>query len=433
MHTISNIPQKIFHFFTQTAEVLAKESQFKQRHSKLTPTAFTKALIKSCLSQQFGLEIFRCALKEQNVIISKQALFERFNERTVKFMRSLATEGLKKFKTERLPHLSIFEQFTALNIIDSSTCSLNSALSPLFKGSGGSASGAAIKIQVMFDYLNGQIKDLALTSGCDNDQGFGAFLNSIQKGALYLMDLGYFKLSSFQKIINGEAFFVSRLLTGTSLLTLDGNTINLVKKLQNTSTMFSEQLLMGARTKIPVRLVAQRLPTFIAEQRRRKLKDGHRRRGITPSQELLYLQEWSIYITNTNETQISNEAIHNTYAFRWQIELFFKLSKSLMRVDCIKTTKSYRVNIEIYGKFICMMLLLLLCAPVRYQQNKELSFYKACKILIDKASDFIRALHSLYRLKHFFTTFAEDLSLFAIKDIRKTAPMFPVGAAENDF
>ena len=104
-----------------------------------------------------------------------------------------------------------------------------------------------------------------------------------------------------------------------------------------------------------------------------------------------------------------------------------------MRVNCIKTTKSYRVSIEIYGKFICMMLLLLLCAPVRYQQNKELSFYKACKILIDKASDFIRALHSLYRLKHFFTTFLEDLSLFAIKDIRKTAPMFPIDAAENDF
>lgn len=433
MNTLPNIPQKIFNFFTQIAEKIATDTQFKKRRSKLTPTTFIKALLKNCFSQQFSLEILRCSLKEQNILISKQALFERFNKRTAAFVKALALEGLQHFKIECFPQLNMLKEFTALNIIDSSTISLNSALSQLFKGSGGAASSAAIKIQTMFDYLNGQIKNLALTSGCDNDQGFDSFLNSIEKKALYLMDLGYFKLSSFRKIIDGKAFFVSRLLTGTSLLTPEGQPIDLIETLSNSPDIFSKQLLMGAKAKIPVRLVAKRLPLVIAEVRRRKLKEGYRRRGITPSKELLYLQEWSIYITNTSEAQISNNSLHEVYACRWQIELLFKLSKSLMRIDSIKTSISHRVLIEIYGKFICMIILFLMCSPVRYIQNKELSFYKACKILIEKASDLIRALNSLYRLKQFFKIFCEDVSLFAIKDIKKKPPLSLEVVSEKNF
>lgn len=433
MDTIPNIPQKFFNFFTQTAEELAKESRFKIRSSKLMPTAFTKGLIRTCFSQQFGLESFRCALKQQEVLISKQALFERFNERTATFIKSLALAGLEHFKTERLPQWELLKQFVALNIIDSSSISLNKALSKLFKGSGGAASTAAVKIQTMFDSLNGQIKDLALTSGCDNDQGFDSFFHSIEKGALYLMDLGYFKLDSFKKIMDGGAFFVSRLLTGTALFTRDGNPIDLLKVLPKSPSIFSRQLLIGATAKIPVRLVARRLPAATTKERRRKLKADYQRRGLTPSKKLLRLQEWSIYITNASEAQISNEDIHQLYAHRWQIELIFKLSKSLMQIDSIKTTKSHRVIIEICGKFICMMLLFFLCASVREQENKELSFYKACKLLINRASDFIRALNSVYRLKKFCTTFWEDLSLFAIKDIKKKPPLFTECATEVYF
>lgn len=422
MDKLSNIPQKIFNFFTQMSETLATESEFKRRQSKLTPRAFITALIRSCFSQQFSLELLRSHLKEQNIVISKQALFERFNQRTVEFVKSLALAGLEHFKTERLSQLDLFKSFTAVHIIDSSTISLNKTLSELFKGCGGAGSSAAVKIQVMFDQLNGQVKDIALTAGRENDQGFDKFLDCIQKDSLYLMDLGYFKLKSFKKIIDGGAFFISRLLTGTQLLTMDGKPFELIKILPMSSALFTSKLLMGKQAKIPIRLVAQRLSLPIAEKRRQKLKSDYRRRGISPSKELLNLQDWSIYITNTCEKQLSIENIHHGYACRWQIELFFKLSKSLMQIDTINTTKSYRVYIEIYSKFICMMILFLLCSPMRELQNqKEISFYKACKLLINKATDFVRALNSIYRLKQFVNTFCEDLKLFAVKEIKKTS------------
>lgn len=417
--TISNIPRKIFNFFTLEAERLGKESAYKKRRSKLTPSAFIKALLTTCLSEHFTLELLCSALKEQKIIIRKQSLYERFNERTVEFLKTLASSFLKYVQLEKLAQLNGLEGFTGLNIIDSSSVSLHGSLSNLFKGSGGAASSAALKIQLMFDYLAGQIKELTLTSGCDNDQSFDHYFSSIQEGALYLIDLGYFKLNSFKKIIEGQAFFVSRLLPGTKLFTVEKQPLDLLTTLSASGTSFSQQLLMGARHRIPVRLVAQRLPDELADRRRQKLKEGHRRRGIKPSQELLALQNWSIYITNTSETQLNNQHIHQTYAFRWQIELIFKLSKSLMHVDSINSTKSPRVLVETYGKFISMMLLFLLCAPARYHQGKELSFYKACKLFVTRLPNLARAFTSTYRLKLFIDSFYESLCLFAVKDIKK--------------
>lgn len=431
--TIANIPKKIFNFFTKEAERLAKESRFKIRKSKITPQAFIKALVNACFSQEFTLEIFAFLLMKQKVTIRKQSLFERFNERTATYLSCLISLSLKYFQTEKLSHHSSLEQFSAVHIIDSSSISLHKALSLLFKGSGGAASSAALKIQLMYDYLSGQVKDLALTSGCDNDQGFNNFMDSIQKNALYLMDLGYFKLASFRKIIDGNAFFISRFLTGTSLFNKEGLPIDLLPFLLASGQWGVFDVFLGARAKIPVRFVAQRISEELANRRRQKLKEGHRRRGKMPSEESLALQSWSIYITNTTEAQINYKQLFPIYSLRWQIELIFKLGKSLMQIDSIRTTKPSRVLIEIYGKFLCIIILFLLCAPVRYQDNNQISFYKACKILCTDFTQFIIALASIFRFKKYLNSLYEEFSLFAIKDIKKKTPFPSMLATEHDF
>lgn len=419
LDNIPNIPQKIFNFLYDTSEQLGKETKYKQRHSKLTPSSFIRALISTSCSPFFDLETFCGFLKEQGIKIRKQSLHERFNKHTEAFLKAMSTSFLNHFQTEKLPMLNGLEVFSGLKIIDSSSLSLHSALNNLFKGCGGAASSAALKIQLQFDYLQGQINELTLTSGRDNDQGFDKFFNEIQKGALYLMDLGYFKLGSFKKIIEGDAFFVSRLLTGTKLLTLEEQPLDLLGTLLTSGPLFSQQVLLGAQHKIPVRLVAQRLPKEQADRRRQKLKEDHRRRGRKPSQESLALQDWSLYLTNTRESQIKQEHIHQTYALRWQIELLFKLSKSLMRIHVLNTTKSSRVIVQTYGKFLSLMFFFLLCAPARNQEIKAFSFYKACKILIIKASELAASLVSVYRLKAFIRSFYESIAFFAIKNVKK--------------
>jgi hypothetical protein len=422
---LSNIPKKIITFFTCTANKLAEEHQFKIRKSKLTPSAFIKALIQACLSETFECESIASALGKQKISITKQSIFDRFHERTTNFVKAMAEEALNKFKMERAPQNHLFEQFTAINIIDSTSVPLKKALNSYFKGCGGAASESALKIQTLFDPFNYNIKALELTPGCANDQGFDLFFDRIEKGALYLMDLGYFKLKTLKKIIDGNAFFITRLLTGTQVMTLEGLIINLAEALPKLpGQTVSLSVLIGARAKIPARLIAQCLPKAVVEQRKRTLRAAHKRRGTTPSKESLQLQNWSIYVTNTTDTQLSVEDIPKTYATRWQVELFFKLSKSLMNIDVVNTKKVHRVIIELYAKFLSIILLLTLASPVQCSNGKELSLYKACKSFMNNAIDFVRALQSTYRLNKFIVEFTKDLALHAFKDTKKKPPLF---------
>ncbi|OGV26575.1 MAG: hypothetical protein A3F18_06270 [Legionellales bacterium RIFCSPHIGHO2_12_FULL_37_14] len=91
LDTISNIPRKIFNFFTLESERLGKETGYKKRRSKLIPSAFIKALLTTCLTGHFGLELFCSALKEQGINISKQSLHERFNNSTIEFLKVLSS------------------------------------------------------------------------------------------------------------------------------------------------------------------------------------------------------------------------------------------------------------------------------------------------------------------------------------------------------
>lgn len=428
MDTLSKLPKKITDLLNKKAEQIAKETKFTIRKSKITPSGFILALIGSSFASSSSLDVVCSFLKESGIYVKKQAVHERFNEKTKLFVQELAQHFLKHFCTNKLSNLFSLEIFSHINIIDSSHIKLPALLHKAFKGSGGAAPSAALKVQVMFDYLEGRLKELELTSGCTNDQGFDKYFDNIEKGALYLMDLGYFKFQSLQKIIAGEAFFVSRIKPYVTFFTLDGTKINLIETLSSSGARFSQKLLMGSN-KIPVRLVANRLHKKVARKRQEKVKKEHERRNMKITEETINLQNWSIYITNASEEQISDDALHKVYALRWQIELLFKLSKSLMRVNVINSKHPNRIIIEIYSKFIAIMLLFILCTPVRSLYGDTVSFYKSCKILMNKASYLIEALKSTYKLKKFMSSFFEDILFFAQKDIKnkKTQSIFATG------
>ncbi len=91
LDNISKIPHKIFKFLCQKSEDLGKETRYKQRRSKLTPTAFIKALIATSFLPYFDLGIFCSSLKEQGIGVKKQSVHERFNQRTEAFLKALSS------------------------------------------------------------------------------------------------------------------------------------------------------------------------------------------------------------------------------------------------------------------------------------------------------------------------------------------------------
>ena len=96
---------------------------------------------------------------------------------------------------------------------------------------------------------------------------------------------------------------------------------------------------MGTDRKLPVWLIALKLPANIANQRRRSLKNHHdKRRKVT--KEKLQLAGWDIYICSTNK--IGVEQVRSLYKIRWQIEIVFKAWKSSLNLE---------TNIYMYCKY----------------------------------------------------------------------------------
>jgi hypothetical protein len=391
--TVSNFTETIFNFFEKDVFEQGNESKFVQRDSKLTAVSFFKAIIAVCLSgTNVTLEAICGVLASHSIDISRQGLHSRMNDKAVDFFKELFKIALSKLSHKTSHFSTIACCFSHIYLIDSSTISLPSSLKEIYKGNGGCASDAAIKLQVLFDYVRRQVKALTMTHGRDNDQGFTCYFNEISEKALYLMDLGYFKLDSFKKIIEGNAYFISRYLLGTNLYTSEGKVIHLIQTLQASGSFYSEHVLLGSSARIAVRLVAYRLPDEVLKERTRKLKIDYRRRGLTPGKNKLALLAWNLFITNTTQEQLSDKQIYETYALRWQIELFFKMIKSGMGLDEMNTKKPSRALIELFGKLISVVILLFFCTQAQLQSTQTISLFKACKRFYNRAYEFISSL-----------------------------------------
>ena len=156
---------------------------------------------------------------------------------------------------------------------------------------------------------------MTITESCRNDQSFDEHLNQIKGKALYLQDLGYFKLKTFRSIIEKRAYFISRYLNQTAIFNKHGESIDLLQKLSETQHFFAQEVWLDrGKKKIKVRLIATRLSDEEVEKRIRKLRRQAQKHGRTPKQETLELAKWSIYITNVPKKILSDEQIHLVYS-----------------------------------------------------------------------------------------------------------------------
>jgi hypothetical protein len=414
---LSKIGNTVISFFNTTTTKIGKVVSFVKRKSKLTAKLFAESLVMACLSNpNITLEDMRQLIKQRGVNITKQGLHQRFNSEATELMKNLFEESLQQFKTEKRDVIALLKPFSSVILLDSSGISLPANLKDLYKGFGGAASEAGLKIQMLLDYVNGQIKDIAITGARKNDQSFRGHLNKIEKGALYLQDLGYFNTESLDKIKKADAYFVSRYLSQTKVFNQDNEQIDLLKELHKAGNFFAKEVLLGQQHKVKVRLIAYLLPDEEIEKRLRKLNKEAQKKGRALTQETLGLVRWSIFITNVSEDILNDKQVYLVYILRWQIELFFKLCKSQAGIDKINGKNQHRVLCEIYAKFICIVTFLYLCFPVRWQANQELSFYRAYKQLRQRCSDFFTALKSPYRLLKFLKEFLDDLKNFSLKE-----------------
>lgn len=355
MSTITCVAERMQAVLCDAADRLAIELGFVKRVRKFIGSTFAQAMVFAGLSSpQTSYTDLVQGAAAVGVKVSIQGMEQRFTEKAAIFLQRLLAEMVQQVMASRPAAVPLLQRFQGVFLRDSTVIHLPVALAQTWPGVGGSnGATAALKLQVELDFRDGQLHGPVLGSERTHDQRSPFQERQLPTGALHLADLGYFNLRRLARDHRQGVFWITRLKRGTALYTPEGERIDLPAWLRaHPEVEFEETVLVGAKERIPARLLAQRVPQEVSDQRRRRLREYARKKQVTPKAETLALTEWTLVISNAPEVLVSLPEALVLSAVRWQIELLFKLWKSDLRVDEWRSQNPWRILCEVYAKLI---------------------------------------------------------------------------------
>ncbi len=388
-------------FFESSAlEQLGREVKFIERSSsRLSAWMFLQ--MNTCMHHS-GKETSLTDLVNElsdrfGIKLSKQSLAERFNCYGVKLMRKCFESVFEKVLGASISERQRDCCFGRVILRDSTSFQLPPYLSSFYEGNAGDSTGSVLKIQTEYDLLSGRILRLNFRNGKENDSEWlnqKGFLP--QKDELHLMDLGYYKLEHLGKIAHEGGYFVNRYKVGTRLFVQDqkGNYVDLDwrEMLQKVTGASFEQIVYLAvgKEKLQVRVHLQKMPEEVVEKRLKKYKSKDRnqskqKKQYQSSDFKKKLASYNIFITNASLDQLRTDQIYSFYRLRWQIEILFKIWKSLFEIDEVGKMSIGRFECYLYGRLIAILIgghiQALFNTYIEDKSDFELSEWKAYKLL----------------------------------------------------
>ena len=329
-----------------------------------------------------------------NASLTPQSLEERINKKeTVEYIKKILEDTIN----ERLALFmqgshSLFSLFSDVEIQDSTIITLNEKLADKFKGYGGNASTSSLKVDFVYSLKYCKVIKISLHEGVYPDQSIAkndSYTAPI--GSLNIADLGYFVLGRFKLLDMSGRYYLSRLSGSVNvyLSQEDSACVNLpeyIDKEFRNANVIDITVYIGAKEKLPVRLIAYRLPEQVVAEKRRKAIATAKKKGRTLSKESLNYLNFSFFITNVPKEIWKPEVVGTIYRIRWQIELMFKYWKSLLNIHTLKGTRAERIQCIIYARLLSIVLITYVCSyAAEYVWNickKELSIHKTISWLL---------------------------------------------------
>lgn len=360
MTIITRVSQAMQRVLTDTATKAARETGFIQRQVKVTGANFCQTVVFGWLANpEATLEALCQTGVAVGLEITPQGLDQRFTQAASNCLHQVLQAALAETIQSEAVAVPVLQRFNGVYIEDSSSVTLPNELAMVWSGCGGSdsASRGAVKLQVRWNVLQGDLDGPYLTDGRTHDRVASALNRSLPEGSLLIRDLGYWKLDALEKMNLAGCFWLSRAQAQTGFFDGAGQQWTQVAYvLQQTNDSFDLPIELGLKKRFKARLVGFRVPLAVAEERRRKLKEASKRKGQTLSQERLALCDWSLFVTNLSPDQLAAEEILVLARVRWQIELLFKLWKSHGHIDNSRSQKPWRILCELYAKLIAMLI-----------------------------------------------------------------------------
>jgi len=360
MVTITQLGQTLRTLFTHTADCLGRSSGFVQRRSKLTGASFAQTLVFGFLANpQATLPELAQTAATVGVPISSQGLDQRCGEAAAVFLEQLLAAAVQEVVAADPVAIPLLARFPAVVLLDSSTIVLPDALGPWWPGCGGSSpthTSAALKLHVRYDLLQGTLSGPLLTDGRTHESTTPLQTAPLPPGTLRIADLGFFDLDVCTHLAQQDGYWLSRLHRTTALFDAAARRWEVLDLLATQGTdRVDLPITLGVQHRLPVRLLAVRVPEEVAAQRRRRAHAEARDKGRTASATTLAWCDWTLLVTNAPACLLSLADALVLLRARWQVELLFKLWKSHGHIDESRSAKPWHVLCDVFAKLLAMV------------------------------------------------------------------------------
>ena len=358
--TIPEIAEALSTVLTTTADEAAHDTKFVKRRSKLTGSIFVQTLTLGWLANpRAALEELSQTAATLGVQITPQGLDQRFTPEAADCLREVLQAAVSRVLTANPVAIPVLQRFGGgVCLFDSTIVPLPDALARLWPGCGRNdgPTQAGIKLQVRLDLLHGTLSGPLLQAGSAHDSLGVSHVGPLPEGSLHLADLGYFDLDRFEALSQQKQYWLTRVQINTRLYDAAGKKYTLPDLLaEQTTNTVDMPIALGARHRLPARLVAVRVPAAVAALRRERMLKKARKlsKKIDPGR--WALAEWTVYATNVPASLLNAQEVLVLPRCRWQIELLFKLWKSEGRIDESRSQKPWRILCEVYAKLLGMV------------------------------------------------------------------------------
>lgn len=345
---------------------------------------------KSC--NQMAIE----TKSRHGIDISKQGIDQRFTDGSWKYIQSLISEVLST-QISRSFDVGWLQFFERVIIKDSSKFDLNARLKDKLPGFGGSASEAGACVQYEFDIKTGHVNDLAIIpANWSDSKNALSTIDAVKKGDLTIRDLGYFTTKFFQELQKKDACFLSRLNTQIivyqkkkgKLEELDFGNLYQTMIRGNIKTLDMD-VFMGRDNKFPVRLIMEPVSEGVFNRRMKNIAEYNKKKGHQMSQKYRDRSRFNLFITNIPNTKMEGKAIAKIYKVRWQIELIFKVWKSIFGLDNLTPMRYERLMATLNARLLIVLVnwetIIVHRAYLYKKEGKLLSINKCFKTLKDNS------------------------------------------------
>jgi len=369
----------------QTAKAIERETGLVQRSTaRLDGPGFAQMAVWTWVdTPDASYSQLQEVAASLGVEVSVQAIEQRFGKESVAFMQRLLHEAVGEVlcSDARVPEL--LSRFNGVYVQDGTVISLPASLQEEWRGCGGSSAAtgpSSLRIQVRLDLARGGMQGPWLQEGRARERSGEAHETPLPRGSLYNVDGGYFTLGEMRARGAAGELWLTTPKASTLLYDQRGQCWSLHAFLQQQEgEQVDVQVSLGQKERLPVRLLATRVPPEQAQRRRlhangtvegkvkgivrpneraraqgtKRLRQRKRKKTGAARFQLL---DWTILITNVPNARLSLDEALVLARCRWQIELCWKLWKQMGKVDTWRSAKPERILTEIFAKLLGLLI-----------------------------------------------------------------------------